>query len=69
MVGSVEGDPVTREAYSHEVISFGFWPGDRNLREPAFYSYAAPEPDGLTDQPLRPESASWTLEGGTVLLM
>ncbi|HZA43731.1 MAG TPA: DUF5996 family protein [Rubrobacter sp.] len=62
-------DPVTREAYSHEVISFGFWPGDRNLREPAFYSYTAPEPDGLTDQPLRPEDASWTPEGGTALLM
>lgn len=31
-----EADPVTREAYSHEVISFGFWPGDREFREPAF---------------------------------
>ena len=62
-------DAVTREAYSHEVISFGFWPGDRNLREPAFYSYTAPEPAGLTDQPLHPENASWTPEGGTALLM
>ena len=62
-------DPVTREAYSHEVISFGFWPGDRNLREPAFYSYTAPEPEGLTDEPLRPASASWAPEGGTALLM
>ena len=62
-------DPVTREAYSHEVISFGFWPGDRNLREAAFYSYTAPEPGGLTDQPLHPEDASWTPEGGTALLM
>jgi hypothetical protein len=61
-------DPVTREAYSHEVISFGFWPGDRNVREPAFYySYTAPEPEGLTDQPLRPQAASWQ-EGGTALL-
>jgi hypothetical protein len=62
-------DPVTREAYSHEPISFGFWPGDSNLREPAFYSYTAPDPEGLTDQPLRPEGASWTPEGGTALLM
>jgi hypothetical protein len=62
-------DPVTREAYSHEVISFGFWPGDRNLREPAFYSYTAPEPEGLTDLPLRPADASWASEGGTALLM
>jgi Family of unknown function (DUF5996) len=61
-------DPVTREAYSHEVISFGFWPGDRNLREPAFYSYTAPEPEDLTGQSLRPQAASWAPEGGTALL-
>lgn len=60
-------DSVTREAYSHEVISCGFWVGDRNVREPAFYSYTAPEPEGLTDQPLRPEAASWG-QGGTALL-
>jgi hypothetical protein len=52
-------DPVTREAYSHEVISFGFWPGDQKVRTPAFYSYTAPEPAGLAEQPLRPEVASW----------
>lgn len=61
-------DPVTREAYSHEVISFGFWPGDRNVREPTFYSYTAPEPTGLTNEPLRPKAAHWTPEGGTALL-
>ena len=61
-------DPVTREAYSHEVISFGFWPGDQNVREPAFYSYTAPEPEGLTEHPLSPEGASWLPEGGTALL-
>ena len=61
-------DPVTREAYSHEVIAFGFWPGDRNVREPTFYSYTAPEPEGLTEEPLRPQAASWTPEGGTALL-
>ena len=60
-------DPVTREAYSHEVISCGFWVGDENVREPAFYSYTAPEPDGLTNQPLNVERASWQ-EGGTALL-
>jgi Family of unknown function (DUF5996) len=62
-------DTVTREAYSHEVISFGFWPGDKNVREPAFYSYTAPEPEGLTGQPLSPEGAFWAPEGGTALLM
>lgn len=61
-------DPVTREAYSHEIISFGFWPGDRAVREPTFYSYTAPEPPGLTDQPLTPASARWLPEGGTATL-
>ena len=40
-------DGVTREAYSHEVVSFGFWAGDENVREPTYYSYTAPEPEGL----------------------
>jgi hypothetical protein len=62
-------DSVTREAYSHEVISFGFWPGDANVHEPAFYSYTAPEPEDLTEHPLRPEGANWLPEGGTALLM
>src|SRR5215210_79619 len=62
-------DKVTREAYSHEVISFGFWPGDRNTPAPAFYSYTSPEPDGLIGQPLRPEAAFWASEGGMALLM
>lgn len=57
---------LTREGYSHEVISFGFWPGDANVREPAFYSYTAPAPEGLTEQPLSPASASW--QGGSALL-
>jgi Family of unknown function (DUF5996) len=48
----VEADRVTREAYTHEVISFGFWPGDDNLGDAAYYSYTAPEPEGLREQPL-----------------
>ena len=64
-------DQVTREAYSHEVVSFGFWVGDENVRAPAFYSYTAPEPEGLTEQPLPPEQALWVTEGrgSTALLM
>ena len=55
-----EADPVTAEAYSHEVIAFGFWPGDdRRTPFPAFYSYTAPEPPGLTGHPLGPEAAAW----------
>jgi hypothetical protein len=48
----VDADPVTREAYSQELISFGFWPGDDALGDAAYYSYTSPEPDGLRDQPL-----------------
>ncbi len=52
-------DPVTREAYSHELISFGFWAGDDRVPAPAFYAYVAPEPADLTDQPLRLDAAAW----------
>jgi hypothetical protein len=62
-------DAVTREAYSHEVISFGFWPGDVKIREPAFYSYTAPEPAGLADEPLRPEAAVWHPMGSSHLAL
>lgn len=62
-------DPVTREAYSHELISFGFWAGDAKVRTPAFYSYTAPEPPGLTDQPLRPAQAVWDAANGGALAL
>lgn len=65
--GLGEVDPVTREAYSHEVISFGFWAGDRQVRAPAFYSYTAPEPAGLTAARLRPDGAFWAERGGSAL--
>ena len=51
---------MTAEAYSHEVIAFGFWPGDdRRTPFPAFYSYTAPEAAGLTSHPLGPPAAAW----------
>ncbi|WP_280358307.1 DUF5996 family protein [Nocardia otitidiscaviarum] len=56
-------DPVTREAYSREVISAGFWFGDDKVPEPTFYSYVAPEPDGLTDAEPRPAKARWVPSG------
>ena len=59
-----EAGTVEREAYSHEVISFGFWAGDDNVPAPAFYVYAAPEPEGLTEEKLQPESAFWSESGG-----
>lgn len=57
---------VEREAYSHEVISFGFWFGDdKTVPAPAFYSYTAPEPAGLADEPLSPAAANWADSNGT----
>ncbi len=55
-------DEVTREAYSHEVISAGFWPGSgagSAMEEAAFYAYAYPVPEGLAKQPVMPSAAFW----------
>jgi uncharacterized protein DUF5996 len=54
--GGVSGlpDTVTREAYSHEVSSAGFWPGNDDFPRAAFYSYAYPEPTGFRDRPVAP---------------
>ena len=62
-------DPVTREAYSHEVVSAGFWFGDDTVPEPAFYSYTAPEPPGLTEEQLRPAAARWVDSRGAHLAL
>jgi hypothetical protein len=50
-------DSVTKEAYSHEVISAGFWPGSGDMKGAAFYAYAAPEPAGFAEAHVRPEAA------------
>ena len=60
-----EAGRVSREAYSHEVVSFGFWPGDEELPEPAYYSYVWPVPEGLSARELRPAAAEWTERGGS----
>ncbi|GAA2663657.1 MULTISPECIES: DUF5996 family protein [Nonomuraea] len=62
-----ESDAVTREAYSWEVISAGFWFGDEERPWPAFYSYTAPEPKGLDEQPLWPDWAVWVPSRGSHL--
>ena len=54
-----EASRVEREAYSHEVISFGFWAGDADVPAPAFYAYVYPEPAGLNAEPLAPATARW----------
>jgi hypothetical protein len=48
----ITADAVTEEAYSQEAISFGFWAGDDNIPDAAYYSYTSPEPERLRDQPL-----------------
>ncbi len=64
-----EADPITREAYSHEVISAGFWPGGGEIKGPAFYAYAAPEPPGLAQQPVQPKAAFYHPQLREFLLM
>jgi Family of unknown function (DUF5996) len=60
-------DLVTREAYSHEEISAGFWPGTGE-QEAAFYAYAAPEPAGFKEAVIRPSAASYDATLGEFLL-
>ena len=62
-------DPVTREAYSHEVISAGFWPGSGEITDAAFYSYTVPEPTGLSKAAIRPETAIYSNQLPEFLLM
>ncbi len=62
-------DPITVEAYSHEVISHGWWPGQGPLGKPAFYSYTAPAPDGLAQATIRPEKAFWSTEMSEFLML
>ena len=62
-------DAMTREAYSHEVSSVGFWPGGGDVQGAAFYSYAAPEPQGFKDARIRPDAALYNQQLGEFLLM
>jgi Family of unknown function (DUF5996) len=61
-------DKMTREAYSHEVSSVGIWPGGGDVTSPAFYSYAAPEPPGFKESPVRPSTAYYSTQLGEFLL-
>ena len=62
-------DPITREAYSHEVSSVGFWPGGGSVPGAAFYSYAAPAPAGFAEARVRPEAAHWNKDLGEFLIL
>ncbi|MHB1935394.1 MAG: DUF5996 family protein [Acidobacteriaceae bacterium] len=65
----VGADPITREAYSHEVISAGWWPGGGDVAGPAFYAYTAPEPEGFSQQGVRPAQAFYHPQLKEFLLM
>jgi hypothetical protein len=60
-------DSITREAYSHEAISVGFWPGTGDI-DAVFYSYAAPAPDGFAEAPVAPGAAFYSKELSEFLL-
>jgi hypothetical protein len=61
-------DRITREAYSHEVSSAGFWPGNDAYPHAAFYSYAYPEPSGFRGQPM-PAGAAFDETLGEFILL
>jgi hypothetical protein len=61
-------DSITREAYSHEVISHGFWPGSGGVAMPAFYAYAAPEPEGLKGAQVKPAEAFYNRDFSNFIL-
>ena len=63
-----EGPAFMREAYSHEVISHGFWPGSGPILEPSFYAYAVPEPAGFKEAPVQPKAAYYHRELGEFVL-
>ncbi|GAB3199499.1 hypothetical protein ABID22_002355 [Pontibacter aydingkolensis] len=65
----VNGSVVEKDAYSHEVISFGFWPGDDQVRFPAFYSYTYPSPPGIELETLQPKQAQWVDANGSPMAM
>jgi Family of unknown function (DUF5996) len=62
-------DSITREAYSHEVISAGFWPGGGDIKGAAFYAYAAPEPAGFAEEHVGPAKAFYHPQMHEFLLM
>ncbi len=63
-----DGPAFMRDAYSHEVISHGFWPGSGPLLEPAFYAYAVPEPGGFKTAAVAPDGAYYHAELGEFIL-
>jgi hypothetical protein len=61
-------DAINREAYSHEVSSCGFWPGNGGFGQAAFYSYAYPQPAGFGEAPIQPSAAYYGKDLGEFIL-
>jgi Family of unknown function (DUF5996) len=71
---SPDADPITKQAYSHEVSSVGWWPGGTGwtgvtVEDAAYYAYMAPPPSGYGEQVVQPQQAFWHKELGEFLLM
>ncbi|MEL6672810.1 MAG: DUF5996 family protein [Bacteroidota bacterium] len=64
-----KGRLLERDTYSHEQISFGFWAGDPKTPQPMYYSYTFPAPEGLDQEPLSPEGATWIDANGSPMAM
>jgi hypothetical protein len=64
----IGADAITREAYSHEVSSVGFWPGSGDIKDAAFYSYMSPEPQGFKEARVRPDTAHYDKIGEFLLM-
>jgi hypothetical protein len=64
-----ESNIANKDAYSHELISFGFWAGDEKVRGAAYYSYTYPSPPGIDKKKLSPSSARWTDSNGSPLAL
>lgn len=58
-----------KDSYSHEQISFGFWVGDDNMREPMYYSYTFPAPEGIDKEILKPDDARWQYSNGSPMAL
>jgi hypothetical protein len=67
--GRPGADVITREAYSHECSSVGFWPGSDPVFDPAFFAYTFPQPPGYAQQPVRPAPAFYQPDLGQFILM
>ncbi|MEZ5362841.1 MAG: DUF5996 family protein [Bryobacterales bacterium] len=61
-------DEITREAYSHEVASCGFWAGNADAPDPVYYAYAYPTPEGYADAAVKPAQAFWNKDLGEFML-